>query len=54
MLRERQIPNIRYRRRFIISRAAYERWETTIGEAKAPAIETSVTALPKARAAKAA
>jgi len=32
MLRDQAIPNVRYGRRFIISRAAYERWETTIGE----------------------
>ena len=33
MLRDQVIPNIRYGRRFIISRAAYERWEASIGEA---------------------
>ena len=32
MLRSRKIPNIRYGRRFIISRAAFERWESKIGE----------------------
>jgi len=32
MLRDRKIPNIRYGRRFIISRAAFERWESKIGE----------------------
>jgi excisionase family DNA binding protein len=32
MVRSRTIPNIRYGRRFIISRSAYERWEATIGE----------------------
>lgn len=32
MLKERKIPNMRYGRRFIISRNAYERWEATIGE----------------------
>ena len=32
MLRDRKIPNMRYGRRFIISRAAYERWEGTIGQ----------------------
>ncbi len=32
MLRDGSIPNIRYGRRFIISRVAYERWESTIGE----------------------
>lgn len=32
MLRSRVIPNIRYGRRFIISRNAFERWEATIGE----------------------
>jgi hypothetical protein len=33
MLRDRTIPNLRYGRRFIISRLAFERWEATIGEA---------------------
>ena len=33
MLRSRTIPNLRYGRRFIISRVAYEKWEATIGEA---------------------
>ena len=32
MLRSHEIPNIRYGHRFIISRAAFERWEATIGE----------------------
>ena len=32
MLKDGAIPNIRYGRRFIISRAAYERWEGAIGE----------------------
>ena len=32
MLRSHEIPNIRHGHRFIISRAAYERWESTIGE----------------------
>ncbi len=32
MLRDGAIPNMRYGRRFIISRFAYERWEATIGE----------------------
>jgi excisionase family DNA binding protein len=32
MLRDRKIPNIRYGRRFIVSRTAYERWEATIGQ----------------------
>jgi len=32
MLKNRTIPNIRYGHRFIISRAAFERWEGTIGE----------------------
>ena len=36
MLRDQAIPNIRYGRRFIISRVAYERWEATIGESIAP------------------
>jgi len=34
MLRDGAIPNIRYGRRFIISRVAYERWEATIGEGR--------------------
>jgi excisionase family DNA binding protein len=38
MLRDQAIPNIRYGRRFIISRAAYERWEATIGEAIQPSL----------------
>ena len=55
MLRGQVIPNIRYGRRFIISRDAYQRWEASIGETKAPAMAaTSVTTLPKARAPKAA
>ena len=33
MLRSRTIPNLRYGRRFIISRTAYEKWEATLGEA---------------------
>jgi excisionase family DNA binding protein len=32
MLRSHEIPNIRHGHRFIVSRAAYERWEATIGE----------------------
>jgi excisionase family DNA binding protein len=32
MVRKHVIPNIRHGHRFIISRAAYERWEATIGE----------------------
>ena len=32
LLKNRTIPNIRYGHRFIISRAAFERWESTIGE----------------------
>jgi excisionase family DNA binding protein len=55
MLRDQAIPNIRYGRRFIISRAAYERWESTIGEsapskiaaeAKPVAIETASRKTP--------
>jgi excisionase family DNA binding protein len=34
MLRDQAIPNIRYGRRFIVSRAAYERWEASIGESR--------------------
>jgi len=37
MLRDNTIPNIRYGRRFIVSRAAYERWENSIGEDSTPA-----------------
>jgi excisionase family DNA binding protein len=33
MLKDGSIPNLRYGRRFIISRAVFERWEATIGEA---------------------
>jgi len=43
MLRTRQIPNIRYGRRFIISRAAYERWEASIGETTPPAAAVKST-----------
>jgi excisionase family DNA binding protein len=32
MLKQHEIPNIRHGRRFIVSRAAYEKWEATIGE----------------------
>jgi excisionase family DNA binding protein len=32
MLKAKKIPNIRQVRRFIISRAAYEHWEATIGQ----------------------
>ena len=37
MLRSHEIPNIRHGHRFIVSRAAYERWEATIGEGVPPA-----------------
>jgi len=37
MLRSHEIPNIRHGHRFIVSRAAYERWEATIGESAPPA-----------------
>ena len=42
MLKDGAIPNIRYGRRFIVSRLAYERWEATIGEAR------SLTTPPRA------
>ena len=32
MLRNHEIPNLRHGHRFIVSRAAYEHWEGTIGE----------------------
>jgi excisionase family DNA binding protein len=32
MLRKHEIPNLRHGRRFIVSRTAFERWESTIGE----------------------
>lgn len=32
MLRSHEIPNLRHGHRFSVSRAAYERWEATIGE----------------------
>lgn len=38
MLRQHEIPNLRHGRRFIISRAAFEHWEATIGEAPQPSI----------------
>jgi len=34
MLTDGTIPNIRYGRRFIVSRTAYERWEGSIGEGR--------------------
>ena len=37
MLHSHEIPNIRHGHRFIVSRAAYERWEATIGEGAPPA-----------------
>ena len=37
MLHSHEIPNIRHGHRFIVSRAAYERWEATIGEGEPPA-----------------
>lgn len=36
MLRDGTIPNIRYGRRFIVSRVAYEKWEAAIGETVPP------------------
>ena len=61
MLRDQAIPNIRYGRRFIISRVAYERWEATIGESIQPSaakqpqpIQTSSTPSRAARPRKAA
>jgi excisionase family DNA binding protein len=41
MLRKHEIPNLRHGRRFIVTRTAFERWESTIGEA--------VTVQPEAR-----
>lgn len=32
MLKNKEIPNIRHKRKYIVSRAAFERWEQTIGE----------------------
>ena len=37
MLHSHEIPNIRHGHRYIVSRAAYERWEATIGEGAPPA-----------------
>ena len=59
MLRDQVIPNIRYGRRFIISRLAYEKWESTIGEAvpipnKEPKSVKVNSASGKTRSAKAA
>ena len=61
MLRSRVIPNIRYGRRFIISRNAFERWEATIGEQAQSSVSNTPIAFaarsaasPKARSAKAA
>ena len=39
MLRQHEIPNLRHGRRFIVSRAAFEHWEATIGEAPQPVTE---------------
>ena len=33
MLKSHEIPNIRHGHRYIVSRVAYERWESSIGEA---------------------
>jgi excisionase family DNA binding protein len=46
MLKDRKIPNIRYGRRFIVSRTAYEHWEATIGE------EAETTSIPVSRQAR--
>jgi excisionase family DNA binding protein len=60
MLRSHEIPNIRHGHRFIISRAAYEHWEATIGEAipsstaKPQPIQTASTVSRNARPPKAA
>jgi excisionase family DNA binding protein len=32
MLKKHEIPNLRHGHRFIVSRAAYEHWEATIGQ----------------------
>ena len=61
MLHSHEIPNIRHGHRFIVSRAAYVRWEATIGEgapsaaAKEPAriIQISAPATVKTRSPKA-
>jgi excisionase family DNA binding protein len=45
MLRSRVIPNIRYGRRFIISRNAFERWEATIGEQVQPSVSKEPTSI---------
>lgn len=47
MLRSRTIPNLRYGRRFIISRAAYEKWEASIGEASPATPAPASTTTPK-------
>jgi excisionase family DNA binding protein len=36
MLKDNIIPNIRYGRRYIVSRAAFERWEQSIGVDSTP------------------
>lgn len=52
MLRDRAIPNMRYGRRFIISRFAYERWEASIGETiSAPAAIAAKPIEPRSSAA---
>ena len=45
MVRRHVIPNIRHGHRFIISRAAYERWEATIGEQIPPSVPQSVRSI---------
>ncbi len=49
MLRGKAIPNIRYGRRFIISRVAYERWEATIGETISPSVAKVPTTIRSKR-----
>ncbi len=44
MLRDGSIPNIRYGRRFIISRVAYERWESSIGEVASATVPRPIEA----------
>jgi excisionase family DNA binding protein len=36
MLKNHEIPNLRHGHRFIVSRCAYEHWESTIGEGPQP------------------
>jgi excisionase family DNA binding protein len=42
MLKAHEIPNLRHGHRFIVSRAAYEKWEATIGTEKLPDVHRNL------------